>query len=233
MIEFYYWPTPNGHKASIMLEEIDLAYTVHPINIHTGEQFAPEFLKINPNNKVPAIVDTDGPNGKPYALFESGSILMYLAEKVGKFLPLEIEERYNALQWLMFQMGNVGPMFGQNGYFQGYADEDVPHAKKRYLAETNRLYGVMNKRLANNDYLAGSAYSIADIATYPWSIPAQNAFHKIDITDYPHVDNWVRRISERPAVQRGLALLKDDQKIGDRSDETREVLFGRRQIEQQ
>jgi GST-like protein len=232
MIEFYYWPTPNGHKVSIMLEEIGLAYTVHPVNILKGEQFTPEFLKISPNNKMPAIVDTDGPNGQPYAIFESGSILMYLAEKVGKFWPLDMEERYNVLQWLMFQIANVGPMFGQNGYFQGYADEDVPHAKNRYLAETKRLYSVMDKRLANNDYLAGNTYSIADIATYPWTIPPQNTFHRIDITDYPHVDQWVRRISERPAVQRGLALLKEDQMIGDATDETREVFFGRRQMKQ-
>jgi GST-like protein len=232
MIEFYYWPTPNGHKVSIMLEEIGLAYTVHPVNILKGEQFAPEFLKISPNNKVPVIVDTDGPNGQPYTIFESGAILMYLAEKVGKFWPLDTAERYNDLQWLMFQIGNVGPMFGQNGYFQGYADEDVPHAKKRYLAETQRLYSVMDKRLANNDYLSGSTYSIADIATYPWTIPAQNAFHRIDIEDYPHVNRWVTRVSERPAVQRGLALLADDEKIGDATDEAREVLFGRRQTEQ-
>jgi GST-like protein len=232
MIEFYYWPTPNGHKASIMLEEIGLAYTVHPVNIYKGEQFAPEFLKISPNNKIPAIVDTDGPNGRPYAIFESGSILMYLAEKVGKFWPLDMEERYNALQWLMFQIGNVGPMFGQNGYFQGYADEDVPHAKNRYLAETKRLYSVMDKRLASNDYLSGNTYSIADIATYPWTIPPQNAFHRIDITEYPHVNQWVSRISERSAVQRGLALLKEDQKIGEATDETREVFFGSRQIKQ-
>lgn len=232
MIEFYYWPTPNGHKVSIMLEEIGVAYTVHTVNIRKGEQFTPEFLKISPNNKVPAIVDTDGPNDRPYALFESGPILMYLAEKVGKFWPSDIEQRYNDLQWLAFQIANVGPMFGQNGYFQGYADEDVPHAKKRYLAETQRLYGVMDKRLANNDYLSGSTYSIADIATYPWTIPAQNAFHQIDITDYPHVNRWVTRVSERPAVQRGLALLADDEKIGDATDEARDVLFGRRQTEQ-
>jgi len=232
MIEFYYWPTPNGHKVSIMLEEIGSAYTLHPVNILKGEQFVPEFLKISPNNKVPALVDSDGPNGRPYALFESGSILMYLAEKVGKFWPLDMEERYNAFQWLMFQVANVGPMFGQNGYFQGYAAENVPHARNRYLAETKRIYSVMNKRLANNEYLAGDAYSIADIATYPWTIPAQNAFHKIDIADYPHVDRWVKRISERPAVQRGLALLEDDQKIGDATEETREVFFGRRQLEQ-
>lgn len=232
MIEFYYWPTPNGHKVSIMLEEIGCDYALHAVNILKGEQFAPAFLKISPNNKVPAIVDTDGPAGRPYALFESGSILMYLAEKFSKFWPLDMEERYTAIQWLMFQVANVGPMFGQNGYFQGYADEDVPHARNRYLAETKRLYGVMNKRLANNDYLAGNNYSIADIATYPWAIPAQNAFHRIDIGDYPHVDRWVRRVAGRPAVQRGLALLKEDQKIGDATDETREVFFGRRQLEQ-
>jgi GST-like protein len=233
MIEFYYWPTPNGHKVSIMLEEIGLAYTVHPIDIRNGEQFAPEFLNISPNNKVPAIVDTDGPHDQPYAIFESGSILMYLAEKTGKLWSLDMKERYDVLQWLMFQMGNVGPMFGQNGYFQGYAAESVPHAKNRYLGETKRLYGVMDKRLANNDYLSGSTYSIADIATYPWTIPAQNAFHRIDITDYPHVNQWVSRISERPAVQRGLALLKEAQRIGKATDEAREILFGRRQIEQQ
>lgn len=232
MIEFYYWPTPNGHKVAIMLEEIELAYTVHPIDISTGEQFVPEFLAISPNNKVPAIVDTEGPNGRPYSIFESGSILMYLAEKTGKFWPADKEERYDVFQWLMFQMANVGPMFGQNGYFQGYADEDVPHAKARYLGETQRLYSVMDKRLAKNDYLAGGSYSIADIATYPWTIPAQNAFHRIDIDNYPHVKRWVARIVDRSAVQRGLELLREDQTIGHATDESHKVLFGERQLQQ-
>ncbi len=232
MIEFYYWPTPNGHKVAIMLEEIEIAYTVHPVKILTGEQFAPDFLAISPNNKVPAIVDTDGPNGRLFSIFESGSILMYLAEKTGKLWPADMEQRYDVFQWLMFQMANVGPMFGQNGYFQGYADEDVPHAKARYLGETKRLYGVMDKRLANSNYLAGGSYSIADIATYPWTIPAQNAFHRIDIDDYPHVKCWVARISDRSAVRRGLALLREDQMIGDATEETHEVFFGSRQLRQ-
>ena len=232
MIDLYFWPTPNGHKASIMLEEVGLDYEVHPINILKGDQFEPDFIAISPNNRIPAIIDHEGPGDTPYAIFESGAILMYLAEKTGMFWPADKEERYDVFQWLMFQMANVGPMFGQNGYFQGYADEDVPHAKARYLGETQRLYSVMDKRLAKNDYLAGGSYSIADIATYPWTIPAQNAFHRIDIDNYPHVKRWVARIVDRSAVQRGLELLREDQTIGHATDESRKVLFGERQLQQ-
>jgi GST-like protein len=229
MIELYYWPTPNGHKASIMLEEVELEYVVHPINILQGDQFDPAFLKISPNNRIPAIVDTDGPNGKPYSLFESGAILMYLAEKTGKLLPENMIDYYNVMQWLMFQMGNVGPMFGQNGYFQGYAKVDVPAAKERYHNEANRLYGVMNERLKQSEYLAGTFYSIADVATYPWTMPEQQKLHRIDISKYPNVKRWNETIALRPAVEKGVAVLAEDMKVGDPTDEAFEVLFGARQ----
>ena len=229
MIKLYYWPTPNGHKISIMLEEVEIEYDLHPINILNGEQFDPEFLKISPNNRIPAIVDTDGPDGGPYSLFESGAILMYLAEKTGKFWPDNLTDRYNVIQWLMFQMGHVGPMFGQNGYFQGYAKEDVPAARERYHKETKRLYGVMNKRLERNEYLAGDFYSIADVATYPWTMPAQWELHRIDIDEFPNVKRWNETVAMRPAVVKGVALLVDDMKVGDPTDEAFDVLFGARQ----
>jgi GST-like protein len=161
MIRHYYWPTPNGHKTAIMLEEVELEYELHPVNILEGEQFDPSFVAISPNNRIPAIVDTEGPDGEPYAVFESGAILMYLAEKTCKLWPTDMAERYHVLQWLMFQMGNVGPMFGQNGYFQGYCPEDVPLAKERYHNMSEQLYGVLDRRLAETEYLAGAAYSIA------------------------------------------------------------------------
>lgn len=229
MIELYYWPTPNGHKVSIMLEEAGLKYEVHPVNILQGDQFDPAFLKISPNNRIPAIVDPDGPDGGPYSLFESGAILMYLAEKTDKLWPGNMIQRYDVMQWLMFQMGNVGPMFGQNGYFQGYAKEDVPAARERYHNETKRLYGVMNNRLEQNEYLAGDFYSIADIATYPWTMPAQWKLHRIDIDEFPHVKRWNEIVSIRPAVEKGVAVLANDMKVGDPTDEAFDVLFGARQ----
>jgi GSH-dependent disulfide-bond oxidoreductase len=229
MIKLYYWPTPNGHKVSIMLEEIEIQYELYPINILNGEQFDPEYLKISPNNRIPAIVDMDGPNGDPYSLFESGAILMYLAEKTGKLWPENMIERYDAMQWLMFQMGHIGPMFGQNGYYQGYAKEDVPAARERYHNETKRLYGVMNKRLERSEYLAGDFYSIADIATYPWTMPAQWGLHRIDIDEFPNVKRWNKNVAIRPAVEKGVAQLADDMKVGDPTDEAFDVLFGARQ----
>ena len=229
MIKLYYWPTPNGHKVSIMLEEIEIQYELHPINILNGEQFDPEFLKISPNNRIPAIVDMDGPNGEPYSLFESGAILMYLAEKTGKLWPENMIERYNVMQWLMFQMGHIGPMFGQNGYYQGYAKVDVPAARERYHNETKRLYGVMDKRLEQSEYLAGDFYSIADVATYPWTMPAQWELHRIDIDEFPNVKRWNETVAIRPAVVKGVALLADDMKVGDPTDEAFDVLFGARQ----
>ena len=229
MIKLYYWPTPNGHKVSIMLEEVGLEYEIHPINILQGDQFAPAFLNISPNNRIPAIVDMDGPGGEAYSLFESGAILMYLAEKTGKLWPKNMVERYNVMQWLMFQMGNVGPMFGQNGYFQGYAKENVPFAKERYHNETNRLYSVMNERLKQREYLAGNYYSIADVATYPWTMPRQQELHRIDINKFPNVKRWNETIALRPAVEKGVAVLAENMKVGDPTDEAYDVLFGARQ----
>ncbi len=211
-----------------MLEETGLAYDVHPIDMGKGEQFAPDFLKISPNNKIPAIVDRDGPGGS-YAIFESGAILMYLAEKSGQFMPSDDARRYEVLQWLFFQVGNVGPMFGQCGHFLGYAREKIQYAIDRYQNETLRLYGVMDKRLSTADFLAGD-YSIADIATYPWV--EVRWFHKIDIDTFPHVKRWYEEISTRPAVQRGVALLKTDMRIGNPTDESWENLFGKTQLEQ-
>ncbi|MFN3231153.1 MAG: glutathione S-transferase N-terminal domain-containing protein [Alphaproteobacteria bacterium] len=231
MIDLYYWPTPNGHKVSIMLEEVGLDYQVHPVNILKGDQFDPDFLKISPNNRIPAIVDQDGPDGAPYALFESGAILIYLAEKTGILWPQEPTERYDVLQWLFFQNANVGPMFGQCGHFQGYAPEPVPYAIERYHNETLRLYGVMDKRLGARAYLAGDVYSLADVATYPWCMPVIRDLHKVDVAQFPNVNRWLDDIAGRPAVHRGTSLLADVMKIGDPDDETREAFFGTQQLE--
>lgn len=232
MIQHYYWPTPNGHKTAIMLEELSLEYEVYPVNILEGEQFDPAFIAISPNNRVPAIVDTQGPRGEPYAVFESGAILMYLAQKTGELWPEDTQERYDAIQWLMFQMGNVGPMFGQNGYFQGYCPQDVPLAKERYLKVSNQLYGVMDARLAVSEYLAGPEYSIADIATFPWTMPKQQAMHRIDITQYPNVKRWSDTVDARPAVQRGITVLSEDMQVGDPTEETYKNMFGSNQFKQ-
>jgi GST-like protein len=203
MIDLYTWTTPNGRKVSIMLEECGLPYTVHPVNIGQGDQFKPEFVAINPNSKIPAIVDSDGPDGRPYAMMESGAILLYLAGKTGKFLPQSVRGKYDAMQWLMFQMGGVGPMFGQVHHFLRSAKEMVPYAIERYTKETRRLYGVLNDRLKSHEYLAGE-YSIADIATYPWV--ARYEWHKTDLAEYPHVKRWFDKLSARPAVQRGMKV---------------------------
>ena len=202
MIDLYTWTTPNGRKVSIMLEEIGLPYRVHSINIGKDEQFAPDYLKINPNGKIPSIVDPEGPDGKPIAMMESGAILIYLARKTGKLLPAGRKE-YDALQWLMFQMGGVGPMFGQTHHFLRAAKEQVPYAIERYSKETKRLYGVLNERLKGSDYLAGE-YSIADIATYPWV--ARYEWHKTDLAAFPGVKRWFDAISARPAVQKGMKV---------------------------
>ena len=233
MIKHYYWPTPNGHKTAIMLEEVEIEYEVHAIDIFNGKQFDPEFIKISPNNRIPAIVDTDGPEGKPYNVFESGAILLYLAEKTGKLWPATTKARYDMMQWLMFQMGNVGPMFGQNGYFQGYCPEDVPLAKERYHNVTNQLYTVMDNRLANSAYLAGDDYSIADVATFPWTVPKQQNMHKINGDDYPNVKRWREEIAARPAVQRGIAVLSGDMKVGNPTEETYKNMFGSAQFERE
>jgi GST-like protein len=204
MIELYTWGTPNGRKVSIMLEECGLAYNTHKINIGTNtEQFSPEYLKINPNGKIPAIVDPDGPDGKPLNLMESGAILVYLADKTGKFLPRSGSARYNALEWLMFQMGGVGPMFGQVHHFVRSAKEKVPYGIERYSKEKDRLYGVLDKRLGETPYLAGE-YSIADIATYPWV--SRHEWHNTDLNNHPNVKRWFDAISARPGVQRGMAV---------------------------
>ncbi len=203
MIDLYTWTTPNGRKVSIMLEELALPYRVHPVNIGQGEQFRPEYLKINPNGKIPSIVDSEGPDGRPIAMMESGAILIYLAGKTGKLFPQADRAKYEALQWLMFQMGGVGPMFGQTHHFLRAAKEQVPYAIERYTKETRRLYGVLNERLKDHDYLA-DGYSIADIATYPWV--ARYEWHKTDLNDFPAVKRWFDAISARPAVQRGMKV---------------------------
>jgi GST-like protein len=204
MIQLYTWATPNGKKVSVMLEEVELSYEVHPINIAKGDQLKPEYLAINPNNKIPAIIDTDGPGGKPLKLFESGAILMYLAEKTGKFLPQEMAKRYEVIQWLMFQMGGVGPMFGQANYFYRL-EEKVPFAIDRYYKEAIRLYKVLEQTLGQRDYLAGD-YSIADIATYPWI--GRHEGHNVKLEEFPNVKRWFETISQRPAVKRGMAVPK-------------------------
>jgi GST-like protein len=203
MIDLYTWSTPNGRKVSIMLEELGLPYKVHAINIGKNDQFTPAFIAINPNSKIPAIVDPEGPDGKPMSMMESGAILIYLADKSGKFLSQSKRERYVALQWLMFQMGGVGPMFGQVHHFLRAAKAPVPYAIDRYTTETQRLYGVLDARLKEETYLAGD-YSIADIATYPWV--ARHEWHKTRLEDFPNVKRWFDAISARPAVQKGMAV---------------------------
>jgi GSH-dependent disulfide-bond oxidoreductase len=226
VIEVFSWATPNGHKVHIMLEECGLPYRVHAIDIGAGEQFAPEFLSVSPNNKIPAITDPDGPGGKPISLFESGAILLYLAGKTGRFLPDDTAGKYEVLQWLMFQMGGVGPMLGQAHHFRIYAPEKIPYAVDRYTNEAKRLYGVMDKRLANSRYLGGEAYSIADIAVFPWLRSWKN--QGIEWNDYPHLKGWFDEIGARPAVQRGVEVLASQRKpITD--DKSREVLFGNTQ----
>jgi GSH-dependent disulfide-bond oxidoreductase len=203
MIDLYTWTTPNGRKVSIMLEELGLPYRTHAINIGKGDQFKPEYVKINPNSKIPSIVDPDGPDGKPVAMMESGAILIYLAGKTGKLLPESVRGRYEALEWLMFQMGGVGPFFGQVHHFLRAAKVAVPYAIERYVKETRRLYGVLDARLKDHEFLADE-YSIADIATYPWT--ARYEWHKTRLEDFPHVKRWFDAMSARPAVQRGMKI---------------------------
>ena len=228
MIEVYSWATPNGHKVHIMLEECGLPYRTIAVDIGAGDQFKPEFLAISPNNKIPAIVDRDGPGGKPISLFESGAILMYLAAKTGRFMPEDIRGRYDVLQWLMFQMGGVGPLLGQAHHFRIYAPEKIPYAIDRYSNEAKRLYSVMNKRLAKSTYLAGAQYSIADIAVFPWLRSWKN--QGIDWNDHPHLRGWFDEISARPAVMRGVEVLAKQRKpLVD--DKARDVLFGKTQYD--
>ena len=226
MIEVYSWPTPNGHKVHIMLEECALPYKAVPVDIGNGDQFRSDFLQISPNNKIPALVDPDGPDGQPISLFESGAILLYLAGKTGRFLPDGTAARYDVLQWLMFQMGGVGPMLGQTHHFRIYAPEKIPYAIDRYSNEAKRLYGVMNKRLAKSKYLGGPEYSIADIATFPWLRSWKN--QGIDWDDYPHLKGWFDEIAARPAVRRGVEVLAGLRKPLT-EDKAREALFGAQQ----
>ena len=228
MIEVYSWATPNGHKAHIMLEECGLPYRAHAVDIGAGDQFKPEFLAISPNNKIPAIVDPQGPDGAPISMFESGAILLYLATKTGRFLPESTRERYEVLEWLMFQMGGVGPMLGQAHHFRIYAPEKIEYAVNRYTNEAKRLYGVMNKRLAKTRYIAGAQFSIADIAIFPWLRSWKN--QGIDWNDYPHLKGWFDEIGARPAVQRGVEVLANLRRpLVD--DKAREALFGKQQYE--
>ncbi len=228
MIEVYSWATPNGHKVHIMLEECGLPYRVVPINIGAGDQFKPEFLAISPNNKIPVIVDPAGPDGQPISLFESGAILLYLAGKTGRLLPEATRDRYTVLQWLMFQMGGVGPMLGQAHHFRLYAPEKIQYAIERYTNEAKRLYGVIDKRLAVSRYVGGPDYSIADIAIFPWLRSWKN--QGVELSDYPHLKGWFDEIAGRPAVQRGVSMLGDLRKpiTGDKE---REVLFGATQYQ--
>jgi GST-like protein len=226
MIDVFSWPTPNGHKVHILLEECGIAYRAIPVNIGTGDQFKPEFLAISPNNKIPAIVDPQGPDGRPISLFESGAILVYLAGKTGRFLPEGVRDRYEVLQWLMFQMGGVGPMLGQNHHFRQYAPEKIPYAIERYTNEARRLYGVIDRRLASSPWVGGQEYSIADIAIWPWLRNWKN--QGMELSEHPHLARWYQRVEERPAVQRGVQVLADLRKpITD--DRSREVLFGKTQ----
>ncbi|MFP5412145.1 MAG: glutathione S-transferase N-terminal domain-containing protein [Gammaproteobacteria bacterium] len=224
MIDLYTWPTPNGHKVHIMLEECGLPYAVHAVDIGAGEQFDPQFLKISPNNKIPAIVDSEGPDGKPMSLFESGAILVYLAGKTGKFLPKTTRGRYETLQWLMFQMGGLGPMLGQAHHFRIYAPHKIDYAIERYTNEARRLYGVLERQLERTGaYVAGREYTIADIACWPWTRSHEN--QGIDLADFPQVRRWHDIIAARPAVQRALTILADRRKpLVDQK--AREALFG-------
>jgi len=226
MIDLHYWTTPNGHKITMFLEETGLEYKVIPVNIGKGEQFKADFLAIAPNNRIPALVDHEPKGGgKPVSVFESGAMLVYLGEKTGKFLPAEGAARYDVMQWLFWQMGNLGPMAGQNNHFKNYAVDKLPYAIDRYLREVNRLYGVLNRRLADRDFVAGD-YSIADMASYPWIVPWERQGQNLD--DFPHLKRWFERIRERPATKRAYELAKEinPNAGGIRTEEERRILFG-------
>ncbi|AMP00667.1 glutathione S-transferase, C-terminal domain protein [Collimonas arenae] len=228
MIDVYSWPTPNGHKVHIMLEECGLPYRVHGVDIGAGDQFNPDFLSISPNNKIPAIVDAHGPDGKPISLFESGAILVYLAGKSGKFLGNTDREKFSTLQWLMFQMGGVGPMLGQAHHFRIYAPEKIEYAINRYTNEAKRLYGVIDKQLSQHRFLAGNEYTIADIATFPWIRSWKN--QGVELSDFPNLKTWFDAIAERPAVKRGVEVLAGARKpLTD--DKARDILFGSQQYQ--
>jgi GST-like protein len=224
MIDLYYWTTPNGHKITIFLEEAGLPYAIKAVNISTGEQFAPEFLKISPNNRIPAIIDNEPADGNgPLSVFESGAILQYLAEKTGKFLPADARGRTEVMQWLFWQMAGLGPMAGQNGHFNNYAPEKIPYAIDRYVKETERLYGVLDERLAGREFIAGD-YSIADMASYPWIVPHER--HGQNLDDFPNLKRWFMAIGQRPAVQRAYEVGKKINTKPTVTEESRSVLFG-------
>ena len=224
MLDLHYWTTPNGHKITIFLEETGTPYKIVPVNIGRGEQFEPSFLKIAPNNRMPALVDHEPEDGgAPISIFESGAILEYLADKTGRFLPTDRRARFEVLQWLYWQMGGLGPMAGQNHHFVTYAPERIPYATDRYVNETNRLYGVLDNRLADRDYVAGD-YSIADMAIYPWVVPHERQLQ--DMSDFPHLGRWFERMRSRPAVERAYALAADINTGQTVDEEAKKILFG-------
>lgn len=227
MIDVYYWPTPNGKKVTIFLEETGLRYKVVPINIRKGEQFEPAFLKISPNNRMPAIIDHEGPGGQPYSMFESGAILLYLAEKTGKFMPSEMRARYDVVQWLMFQMASVGPMMGQAGHFRHAAPEKIPYAIDRYTNESRRLFSVLDKRLGEVPYVAGD-YSIADMAIYPWVVAVEREPEQLETR--PNLKRWLSATGARPAVKRGMAVMADIP-VQPLTEQERSILYGAKQFE--
>jgi GST-like protein len=224
MIDLYYWPTPNGHKIAMFLEETAMPYTIVPVNIGKGEQFKAEFLRISPNNRMPAIVDrTPLERGAPISVFESGAILLYLADKSEQFIASDLRGRVEVLQWLFWQVGGLGPMAGQNHHFARYAPEKIPYAIERYVKETNRLYGVLNKRLADREFLAGT-YSIADMAAYPWIVPHENQGQRLD--DFPHLKRWFEAIKRRPATERAYAQALKVGSSSTMTEEAKKILFG-------
>jgi len=226
MIDLYYWPTPNGWKITIALEEMGLPYKVVPVNIGRGEQFKPDFLAISPNNRMPAIVDHEPPGGgAPISVFESGAILLYLGEKSGKFLPKDLRGRYEVVQWLMWQMGGLGPMLGQAHHFRQYAPEKIQYGIERYTNEANRLYGVLNKRLADRDFVAGD-YSIADMAAWPWIVPHERQGQTL--ADFPHLDRWYQTMRARPAVQKGFDVMRDIVTGSGPDEQAKKILFGQK-----
>jgi GST-like protein len=225
MIELHYWPTPNGHKITMFLEEARLPYRIVPVDIGRGHQFESDFLAIAPNNRMPAIVDDEPPGGgAPISVFESGAILLYLAEKTGRFIPSELRGRVETLQWLFWQMAGLGPMLGQNHHFSQYAPEKIPYAVDRYVNETNRLYGVLNKRLSNRVFVAGPDYTIADMAAYPWIVPYERQGQNLD--EFPHLKRWFNSVRERPATVRAYAKGKDINTRPSMDEEARRILFG-------
>ncbi|HWD60038.1 MAG TPA: glutathione S-transferase N-terminal domain-containing protein [Stellaceae bacterium] len=238
MLEVWSWPTPNGQKVHIALEELGLEYKIIAVNIGAGDQFKPEFLKITPNHRIPAIVDSEGPGGKPFTLFESAAIMLYLSEKAGgRLVPRDPIGRWKCLEWMMFQMGGVGPMFGQWNHFGAYSPENVPYAIERYANESKRLTRVLNQRLGETPWLAGDEYSMADIITFPWlrtgseASPRFDARGYIDLGEYPNVKRWYDEIAARPAVQRGLAVLTELRDQRTITDAEREVYFGKTQFQ--